>query len=168
MYRTNKHFKGLKDAATLKAKKAYVGEMLRQVGHTEAQIGAFIRPNYQRVRNWSEDDLQMALTLHVISPKAFKYIRTLRILPLPCQTTIKNYFPNFKTPHGYLHDVHKLLKIKAAQLEPHQRVVVLVFDEVYLKKEFSYDASEDQIYGPHGPSSSTLSMTNTTSHSGEF
>ena len=42
-----------------------------------------------------------------------------------------------------------MLKIKAMDLSPLDRVVVLSFDEVHLKRDISYDSTTDSIVGPH-------------------
>ena len=43
----------------------------------------------------------------------------------------------------------ELLKIWAPRLTPAQKVIGLLFDEVFTKYEIAYDAQEDRILGPH-------------------
>ena len=73
----------------------------------------------------------IALTLKIISPNAYRYVRKLRMIPLPCKSTLLKFFKEFQTPPGFLHDVQKLITIKAAKLTPLQKIVVLVFDAIY-------------------------------------
>ena len=57
---------------------------------------------------------------------------------------------------GYLNDVDTLLRLKAAGLCPRDRVVVISFDEVYVKQDLSYDQQADQFIGPHKSANTML------------
>ena len=50
--------------------------------------------------------------------------------------------------------MQKLITIKAAKLTPLQKIVVLVFDAIHLKKKYAYCNSEDRIYGDFGSANS--------------
>ena len=68
--------------------------------------------------------------LWTISKKAYRYLRSNRILPLPSEDVIRNRYKHFKTPPGYLSAVDDILKSTAEGLEPYQKVVHISFDEV--------------------------------------
>ena len=51
---------------------------------------------------------------------------------------------------GFLDDVNEyLLKVKASENDERDNVVVLMVDAVHLKKDLSYDSTEDKFIGPH-------------------
>ena len=113
---------------------------------TEAQINAFFRKKWTRVRNWSAQDYCFALTLKTLSARAYRYVRNSRIIPLPGVSNIRHFFQNFQIPEGYLETVDKLLAIEAAKLTRDcDRVVSVNFDEVHLRQEVVYDNQEDRI-----------------------
>jgi hypothetical protein len=116
---------------------------------TEIQISCFLRGTWQRVKEWNQDDISLALTLKLLSPKTYNFLRSKKIVPLPGRSTLQNHFKHFQIPEGYLSAVGRLMKIKAQELTPRERVAALCFDEVYLRKEMSYDNQEDCIIGPH-------------------
>ena len=41
------------------------------------------------------------------------------------------------------------MKIKATDLDPTDRIIVLSFDEVHTRRDISYDSTTDSIIGPH-------------------
>ena len=57
---------------------------------------------------------------------------------------------HYTVPPGFLDDVYEiLLKVKATQLDERDKVVCLSYDAVHLKKDLSYDSTEDKFIGPH-------------------
>ena len=141
--------------ASNKDKLVIVEEFLRALNYTDAQISCYLRPGYTSAR-WGDEDMTMALTLKTISPKAFEYIRKKRLIPLPCQVTLRKYFRDFKVTEGYQDSIHKLPEIRAKDFKESDRIVKLVFDDVHLRRDISYCPTEDRIIGPHRQANTLL------------
>ena len=116
---------------------------------SNAMISCFLRGKWQRVKNWEKDDINLALTLRLLSKKTYKLLRKRRLLPLPGLSTLNKYFKDFQIPPGYLDSVGELLKIKAKTMSARERVVCLNFDEVHTLSDLAYNQQADQVVGPH-------------------
>ena len=116
---------------------------------SDTMISCFLRGKWNVVRNWSKEDIQLALTLRLLSKKTYQLLRKKKLLPLPGLSTLRKYFREFQIPEGYLDSVGHLLKLKAKTLAPRDRIVCLNFDEVYLKRDISWQQLFDKIIGPH-------------------
>ena len=98
---------------------------------SEAQIGVYVRDikdgkKWQRVQNWSKEDIVLGIILRTISRKIYNLLRTKKIIPLPCETVLNEAYAHFQLEEGFLVDVYEiLLKVKATQLEERDRVVCL-------------------------------------------
>jgi hypothetical protein len=66
-----------------KAMRDKIGKEILGPYFTEAQIKCFLRGNWSRVRTWDQDDFSLALTLRLLSPRAYKFLRKRKIVPLP-------------------------------------------------------------------------------------
>ena len=116
----------------------------------QSQVNLFLKGSWTRGRNFSLEVLTMALTLKTISTKAYNFLRKKKILPLPGKSTIVRHFKNFQIEPGFLECVGTLLKVKAATLTKSvDKVVGLQLDEVYVKKDISYNPTRDQVVGVH-------------------
>ena len=112
-------------------------------------LDLFIRGEWKNVYKWDDESCKMALILRCMSKNVYKYIYEQRFLPLPSESTLTRRFLHFQIPEGYLWNVSEMLKIKALDLSPLDRIVVLSFDEVSTKRDISYDSTTDSIIGPH-------------------
>lgn len=59
---------------------------LRKV-FTPGQIAILMSSTTSRVR-WSAEDIMSAISLRSLSPKAYKYLKNVKNIPLPCLTTL--------------------------------------------------------------------------------
>jgi transcriptional regulator with XRE-family HTH domain len=139
---------GLVTMRTKKENRSLVEEVL-QPFFSPAQIECFLKGSWQRVKKWTQDDICQALTIRLISRRAYKYLRTNRILPLPGISTLEKYFRDFTIEEGYLESVAKLLRTKLTTMEDWEKVCVISFDGIHLTSDVSYDQRHDQIVGQH-------------------
>jgi len=51
--------------------------------------------------------------------------------------------------NGILHDVLRIMSINADNLKPHEKLTVLMFDEVKIACTLEYDVLHDQVLGSH-------------------
>ena len=89
--------------------------------------------NKRTKRIWTDVDIQQALVLWETSKKAYRYLLSRRILPLPSEQTLKDRIKHITLPPGFLHNIGPMLKVKADTLSPKDRVIQLSMDEVGLK-----------------------------------
>ena len=115
---------------TEKEKREIVEDLLKDI-FTPAQIKCFLRKDWDRCYDWEDEDYVNALTLKLISKKAYIYLRDKKLLPLPGLTTLREYFYKFDINEGYFEKVHELLEIMANKLTDKERIIRL---GMYLKK----------------------------------
>ena len=142
-----KKYTGWKKPLTLEEKKDIVRHYLSPYW-TETQISTLFRKDWKIVRNWTNEDFEFALTLRMLSRKAYEHLRKSKVLPLPCFTTLKKHFQDFKIEEGLFDSVMGVLKIHAESLSPREKVACLAFDEVHVRSDISYNPTSDQVIGP--------------------
>jgi hypothetical protein len=133
---------------TITAKKKIVEDVLGPF-FSKTQIRTFLRGDWDRIKNWTQDDICQALTLRLLSRRAYNYLRNSKVLPLPGVSTLVTFFKDFRIQEGYLNSVAKLLRAKILTMTDLEKVAIASFDEIHLKSDISYDKHNDQIIGPH-------------------
>ncbi len=98
----------------------------------------------------------MALTIHLLSPKAYRHLQKTKVLPLPGESTLRKYITRFQIREGLLENVCHFLKTKVEGMDELDKIVGISFDEVHIKKTIDYDSSSDQILGPNSSSNVVL------------
>ena len=98
----------------------------------------------------------MALSIHLLSPKAYRHLQQTKVLPLPGESTLRKYLQRFKIREGLLENVCQFLKVKVEGMNELDKIVGISFDEVHIKKTIDYDNSSDQILGPNSSSNVVL------------
>ena len=117
---------------------------------SKTQIDWFLNKNQRnkKAKAWSQSDLTIALTLKTLSKAAYNFIRRKKLIPLPGLETLRRHFKGFVVDEGHLDHVYQLLTLMALNMSAVERIVVLSFDEVSVKADLSYDATQDRILGP--------------------
>ncbi|XP_063832494.1 uncharacterized protein LOC135081658 isoform X2 [Ostrinia nubilalis] len=87
----------------------------------------------------------VALAIYKKSPKAFKYLSTL--LPMPSIRTLQTVLQNMKMEPGIDPTTLTHLKKKVERLSDADKLCVILFDEISLKKRLIYNPSTDNIDG---------------------
>ncbi len=101
---------------------------------TNAQISCFAKGDWKRKRNWDKDDFKRALSLKMLSTRAYDYLRQIQAFPLPGKSTLASYFSSFVIAPGFLDSVAELVKFRVPQMSPTDKVCSLVMDEMHLTK----------------------------------
>lgn len=81
---------------------------------------------------WSAEDITSAIALRSISPKAYRYLRNVRKMPLPSETTLYKWGIAFNIPPGILTNVLNIMKEKGQNLCIEEKLTVLTFDKLYI------------------------------------
>ena len=123
---------------------------------SDAQISTIMRKDWKRMRKLTPDDYQFALTLRLLSRKAYKFLRNSKCIPLPGFSTLKEYFKDFQIGEGVFENVMEVLKIHSSTLSPKEKIACLAFDEVHVKSDISWNPSSDQIVGPHSEANTMM------------
>lgn len=122
-------------------------EVLRKVS-TPGQIAKLKSSTNSRIR-WSPEDIVSAIGLRALSPKAYRYLRNVKNIPLPCQSTLQNWVAKFNISPGILNDVLKIMSSKENDLSITEKLIVLTFDEIYVSNKLEIEQKQQKVYGPH-------------------
>ena len=102
----------------------------------------------RRVR-WCEADLKMALTLRHLSRKTYNYLRRFMKIPLPAPSTLSSWSRAFKCYPGVLGDVIEFLRGFLSTFSCMNKLAVLSFDEMSIRRDVVYDKAQDLTLGPY-------------------
>ena len=98
------------------------------------------------VTKWSDEDISRALTLHNLSPKAYRYLRDVCKFPFPCRSTLSRWVSKINVEPGVLQSVLTLLQQKATTMPEFERLCAISFDECSVSQEWSYDKKADVFH----------------------
>lgn len=115
---------------------------------TPGQIKMLTNENKKQV-NWCADDISSAMSLHSVSPRAYRFIRKSMKVPLPSVSTLRNWAQKFDVTPGILNDVLRIMKLKGECMTVFERLTVLSYDEVYISNDVAINRRDEQIVGPH-------------------
>lgn len=113
---------------------------------TPGQVKQLIK---QKRVKWTAEDVQAAITLRCMSPKAYRYMRKIRKIPLPAESTLRKWCFKFDVQPGILKKVLKVMKEKGQNLSTAKKLTVLSFDEVHISNKYDMDKKHQRIYGSH-------------------
>lgn len=103
----------------------------------------------RRKVRWTNEEISLAFTLRYFSKRSYLFIKNKMRIPLPGISTLQKWASSFNIRQGILSNVFQFLKVAGSTLKQSERVVVLQFDEVKVKKVLEYDNKEDEIVGPY-------------------
>lgn len=99
--------------------------------------------------NWTSEEISLAFTLRYLSKRCFLFLRRKLNIPLPGISTLQRWASRFQIQQGLLETVFKYLEAAKVTLKAVERVVVIQFDEIKVRKVLEYDQKNDQVVGPH-------------------
>ena len=79
--------------------KAEIQTLVEQVldpHFSKPQIKAYVRGTWRQVKEWEDRDILLGLTLHMLGPRVYRYLRRKQVLPLPGETTLRRHFKDFQ------------------------------------------------------------------------
>ncbi|XP_050518971.1 uncharacterized protein LOC126893072 [Diabrotica virgifera virgifera] len=96
---------------------------------------------------WSHNEKDLALAIYYKSPSCYKFlIRSLNFI-LPSVKTIQTWLRVIKLRTGLNTSLIDKLKKKAETMDELEKICVLMFDEISLKKKLEYNKLDDIIEG---------------------
>lgn len=108
-----------------------------------AQLVTTQRPKHGR--RWASDMKRLSLTLLHASPKAFHLLR--KLFCLPSVSTLKGTMSNLDIDTGFNLHLTEAFRTKVTAMKMQERLCVLLFDEMSIKENLSYNAKKDRIDG---------------------
>ena len=87
----------------------------------------------------------LALSVFYQSQKAYKQLS--KLFALPSKRTLQKYMQNTNIMPGFNDGVFDALKLKVDNMDPKDRCVALIFDEMTLKSALVYNDGLDMIEG---------------------
>lgn len=130
-----------------KEAKEIAADTLRKV-FTPGQIKRLMLPNNVRTK-WSTEDIISAIALRSLSPRAYRYLRNTKQIPLPAFSTLQNWVASFHILPGILQEVLQIMSIKGKPLSTTEKLTVLSFDELYVSNKLDLDRKQQKVYGSH-------------------
>lgn len=95
---------------------------------------------------WKKDEKDFAIALYYKSPAAYKHLRKQKII-LPSVSTIRSWIGICKFKPGFNVRYFQQLKSKVETMQLDEKVCVISFDEMTLKKGLEYSKAMDLIEG---------------------
>ncbi len=105
--------------------------------------------NDGRGHRWHPMFIKWCINLRLTSAKGYRTLRDSNILQLPCDTTLRNYI-HWTEPVSGLHPpaIQQLKReIKFEEREEHQKLVVVIHDEMKIKEDLVYQKSTGRLVG---------------------
>lgn len=98
---------------------------------------------------WTAEEKRLAFTVRFLSKRCYTFIRDQMGIPLPGLSTLAAYASHLDLRHGPLEDVLRSMRLSAENMSPTERVCVVSFDEMSVRRYLEYDQKADEMIGPH-------------------
>ena len=99
----------------------------------------------RKKRVYTDEFKQLVLSMSYKSTAAYKYLA--RKLNLPSKRIVSRWVEKVHFEEGFCDDLFDLLAERVKEMEPRDRVISLLADEMSLKELLQYEKSEDKIWG---------------------
>ena len=111
---------------------------------------ADVPPN---ARKWNEKTNALALSLSHASPKAYRMLS--RLFILPSESTLRRAMQTVQIFPGFSQHILDALQKKVASMPENSNLCAVVFDEMSIKEHVSYNVERDEVegledFGQHG------------------
>ncbi|KAI5635842.1 transposase protein domain-containing protein [Phthorimaea operculella] len=96
-------------------------------------------------RRFTKEEKIMALAMYKQGPRAYRWMRKFFVLPSPL--TLSKMITTAAIKPGMNTNIFKQLKKKASKMSAHEKLCILMFDEVALTPHFDYSKRRDTVVG---------------------
>ncbi|XP_077507364.1 uncharacterized protein LOC144117403 [Amblyomma americanum] len=96
-------------------------------------------------RRWCSQNKTFALGLYFHSPKGYRYCR--KLLKLPSVRSLQLWLARVRLRVGFYPEVFDLIEKRAASFPRQDRACTIIFDEMHVSKELSYNPVPDRFEG---------------------
>lgn len=94
---------------------------------------------------WSTEEVSQGIAIHAAGPRAYKLLLK-KGYPYPAVSTLRLWAKKLKITPGIIKPVINILK--KAELTDFEKICVLSFDEMKIRKAYAYDKSNDHLLKP--------------------
>ena len=94
---------------------------------------------------WTENDKSLALSIFHASPKVYRILR--KIFLLPSVSTLQRVLRNVQVYPGFNNNILKALKQKVSSMPPNAELCCVVFDEMTIRETVTYNMERDFVEG---------------------
>lgn len=95
---------------------------------------------------WTKEEKQFSCSFYFNSPAGYKYFKRSNIV-LPALSTIKRWNNKSSFLPGFNKLIFKQLKCKGQEMEPHEKLVLVCFDEMSIQEKLEFNDALDVIEG---------------------
>lgn len=103
-----------------------------------------LKNQHKRLR-WCSEDIANAIAIHSSGPRAYRLLLK-KNYPFPCVSTLRKWCAKIQLRPGVLQPVLDI--VTKANMTPLDRVCVISFDEMKIKKKYIYDKTRDETLKP--------------------
>lgn len=96
---------------------------------------------------WHPMLIKFAVCVRQMSPALYAFLRETGVLKLPGESTLRDYTGVLVTTPGFQTHVIKQLQTQAGTLQPHDRYVCLLHDEMTIMSDLVFDQKTGQLVG---------------------
>lgn len=96
---------------------------------------------------WSTEDISKSIVIYSAGPRAYRLLLK-KGYPFPAVSTLRSWLRKLKISTGILKQVFNIMKL--ADMSAHEKVCVLSFDEIKIRKVYLYDKVHDETLRPYG------------------
>ena len=99
----------------------------------------------KKARRYTKEQTVMALALYYHGPKAYRHLQKRFVLPSP--RSLRRKLQHIQLHTGFHPAILSSLQEQFAESSPHEKLVVLSFDEMSIKPRLVYNSTDDKVEG---------------------
>ena len=122
--------------------------VMRKVNPVSKKIKKPEKPKTGR-KVYTMEELELASSILHSSKRVYNLLRNRKILHLPHKRTIYRHLQRFKCPPGLNPQVFRLFRLFLSELEPEDRICVLLEDEMKLESRISWCPRLQRLFPAH-------------------
>ena len=107
------------------------------------------KPEKPKRKVYTVEELELASSILHSSRRVYTLLRTRKIIHLPHPTTIYRHLRNFKCPPGLSPQVFRLFRLFLSELEPEDRICIILEDEMKLESRISWCPRLQRLFPAH-------------------
>ena len=105
---------------------------------------------------FTREEVELASSILHSSKRVYNLLRTRKILNLPHKRTIYRHLQKFKCPPGLNPQVFRLFKLFLGELDPADRICVILEDEMKLESRISWCPRLQRLFPAHKVSKTSI------------
>jgi len=102
--------------------------------------------NHKSRKQWTSEEKKLSLSLYYKSPSTYKYMRKNKII-LPGESTVRRWLNSISYSTGFSPRYMEQIKLKVSCMSFQEKKVIILLDEISIKKAIEYNKALDIIEG---------------------